>query len=108
MVPSIEIGTCLQKMGDLTIKSSAKLILQLVSTSTFSRFNYKVDRVDINESVAPQSNSTQKGFQFKKGVPITIVPEMIISFLSITYALPTATSLGSGGDRAPSRRWHCS
>ena len=54
------------------------------------------DRVDINHLVAPESNNTQSGFEFKKRVPVTTAPKAPASFFLITYARPTAASLGSG------------
>jgi len=47
--------------------------------------------------VAPESNNTQNGFEFKKRVPVTIVPEVTTSFLFITNALPTTAGLEGGG-----------
>jgi len=55
------------------------------------------DRVDINEWVALESSNTQNDFEFKKIVPVTTVPEVIASFLLITYARPNAVGLGGGG-----------
>jgi len=37
--------------------------------------------VNIQECVAPKSNKTEKGLDFKKKVPMTIVPELDASFL---------------------------
>ena len=54
------------------------------------------DRVDINEWVAPESNNTQNGFEFKKRVPLTTVLEVAASFLLIAYARPTVAGLGGG------------
>jgi len=54
------------------------------------------DRVDTNECVAPESNKTQNGFEFKKRVPLTIIPEVAASFLLIIYTRPTAAGLGGG------------
>jgi len=47
--------------------------------------------------VAPESNNTQNGFEFKKKVPVTTVPEVAASFLFITNALPATASLEGGG-----------
>ena len=54
------------------------------------------DQVDMNEGVAQESNNTQNGFEFKKRVPVTTVPEVAASFLLITYARPTTVGLGGG------------
>ena len=54
------------------------------------------DRVDINEWVAPESNSTKNGFEFKKRVQVTTVLEVPASFLLITYVRPIAAGLGGG------------
>ena len=43
-----------------------------------------------------ESNNTQNGFEFKKRVPVTTIPEVAASFVLITYARPTATGLGGG------------
>jgi len=47
--------------------------------------------------VPPESNNTQKGFEFKKRVPETTVPEVAASFLFITNALPMTAGLEGGG-----------
>jgi len=47
--------------------------------------------------VAPESNNTQNGFEFKKRVPVTTVPEVAASFLLITNAFPATTGLEGGG-----------
>ena len=53
--------------------------------------------MDINEWVAPESNNTQNGFEFKKRVQVTTVLEVAASFLFITNALPATASLEGGG-----------
>ena len=46
--------------------------------------------------MAPESNNTQNGFEFKKRVPVTTILEVVASFLLIAYALLTAADLGGG------------
>ena len=47
--------------------------------------------------MAPESNNTQNGFEFKKRVQVTTVPEVVASFLFITNALPATGGLEGGG-----------
>jgi len=65
------------------------------------------DRVDINDWVAPESNSTQNGFEFRKRVPVTTIPRVLTSFLLITYACPTAVGLGDGAPWRGGAPWRC-
>jgi len=52
--------------------------------------------VDINERVAPESNNTKNGFEFKQRLPVTDVVQVATSFLLITYTHPTTVGLGDG------------
>jgi len=46
--------------------------------------------------VAIESTNTQNGFDIKKRVPITIIPEVAPSFILNMHAIPTAAGLGGG------------
>jgi len=46
--------------------------------------------------VATESTNTQNGFEIRKRVPVTIVPEVTASFVLNIYIIPTVTSLGGG------------
>ena len=47
--------------------------------------------------MAPESNNTQDGFEFKKRVPVNTILEVAASVLLITYTLPMAAGFGDGG-----------